>query len=522
MTALRNRGDVAIVLHAHLPYVRASRDEERVEEQWLYEAMWESYLPLADVIERAAGGAPHPRLTLSLSPTLLSMLGDAHYRAGFDAFTGGLDEVCARAEKSPKLAPAVRDHRARLTASRARWTAARRDLTRSFVDLATAGAMDLVTTCATHAFLPAVLTPAAARAQLRLGRRYFRAVTGLNAEGLWLPECGYAEKLLDDVARSGTGYVVLEQHGLDLARPRPEGVPLSPIVSPNGVAFFGRAADLVGLVWSAAHGYPGDPAYREFHADVERLLPEALPAGWIGPTGIRPLRVTGSDGPKEPYDPEVAAARARSHACDFVRALDAAFASSSATAPLAVLAFDAELFGHWWYEGPLFLESLLALLGERAVSLSEYLARDPELSVAEPATSSWGEGGFAGVWTHPRAAHAVRVGHRAERRVLYVDSIVRDTPRAPVQREARLWAIRELLQLEASDYPFLLSLGESTDFAEARLREHAQNVDRLTLVASRKTPEPGDADIVREVRERRPLFAELDEDALADALDPFE
>jgi 1,4-alpha-glucan branching enzyme len=114
------------------------------------------------------------------------------------------------------------------------------------------------------------------------------------------------------------------------------------------------------------------------------------------------------------------------------------------------------------------------------------------------------------------------VGHRAERRVLYVDSIVRDTPRTPVQREARLWAIRELLQLEASDYPFLLSLGESTDFAEARLREHAQNVDRLTLVASRKMPEPGDDEVVRAVRERRPLFAELDEDALADALDPFE
>src|SRR5512139_1403682 len=132
MTALRNRGEVAIVLHAHLPYVRASQNEERVEEQWLYEAMWESYLPLAEVIERAAAGAPHPRLTLSLSPTLLSMLGDAHYRAGFDAYCDSLEEVGARAEKSPKLAPAVRDHRARLAASRARWTAARRDLTRSF------------------------------------------------------------------------------------------------------------------------------------------------------------------------------------------------------------------------------------------------------------------------------------------------------------------------------------------------------------------------------------------------------
>jgi 1,4-alpha-glucan branching enzyme len=522
MTALRHEGEVAIVLHAHLPYVRATPNEERVEEQWLHEAIWECYLPLLGVLERAASGAPHPRATVSLSPTLVSMLGDAHHRAGFEAFVAGVEEAAGRGEKRSELAAAVSDHAARLASSRSRWAAARRDVTRSFVDLATAGGIELSTTCATHAFLPALLLPAAVRAQLRLGRRYFRAVTGLTAEGMWLPECGYTEKLAEEIARCGTRYAVLEQHGVELARPRPVGGPLQPIVSSNGVAFFGRAADLVGLVWSAERGYPGDPLYREFHADLAQLVPECAPAGWLGPTGIRPLRVTGKGIPKEPYDPALAAARAKSHAGDFVRALDQAFATSPVRRPLAVLAFDAELFGHWWWEGPIFLETLLALLGERTVSLSEYLARDPELPVAEPATSSWGDGGFGEVWTHPASAHAIRVGHRAERRVAHVDSLVRDTPRSPVQREARLWAIRELLQLEASDYPFLLRLGQSAGFAEARLREHALNVDRLTEVASRKTPAAGDDELVRQVRERRPLFSELDEDALADALDPFE
>ncbi len=518
----RNRGHVAIVLHAHLPYVRRSGDDERMEEQWLYEALWECYLPLLEVIERASERRADPCVTVSLSPTLLSMLGDPHHRRGFDAFAATLGETCSRAERHPRFGQAAAEHRYRLERSTARWLAASRDLPRAFVELGNAGRVELMTTAATHAFLPTLLLPGAVRAQVRLGRRYFSTVTGRTADGLWLPECGYDERLGSDIARAGVRYAILEEHGLDLARPRPLGVPFRPIVSPEGVAYFGRAADLVGLVWSSARGYPGHPAYREFHGDLSQLAPELVAPGWIGPTGIRPLAVTGGTEDKETYAPELAQKLALSHASDFVQHIDDALGASDCADPIAVLAFDAELFGHWWWEGPTFLAELLSLLGDRAISLSTYLDRDPEIVVAEPATSSWGEGGFAGVWTNPSAAHAIRTGHRAERRVHYVDTLVRDTPRTPVQREARLWAIRELMQLEASDYPFLLSLGESTDFAERRLFEHATNVDRLTRIASRQTPAQGDEDIVRAVRERRPLFAELDEDALADALDPFE
>ena len=118
---LRNRGTVAIVLHAHLPYVRATRDDERVEEGWLYEALWECYLPLLGVLERAGANRAEPCLTLSLSPTLVSMLGDQHYRSGFDAYAGALREICSRAEGETRLAAGVADHRARLDASTERW-----------------------------------------------------------------------------------------------------------------------------------------------------------------------------------------------------------------------------------------------------------------------------------------------------------------------------------------------------------------------------------------------------------------
>lgn len=519
----RNRGHVAIVLHAHLPYVRRRGNDERVEEQWLYEALWESYLPLLEVLEGVGvgPGSIDPCLTLSLSPTLLSMLADPHHRSGFEAFAESLRDTCERAEQDPALSAAVADHRARLDRSVSRWRGAGRDLPRAFAELANAGRIELMTTAATHAYLPTLLAPAAARAQLRIGRRYFSQITGRAAGGLWLPECGYDERLGPEIARAGVRFAVLEEHGLDLARPRPGCVPFRPIASPDGVAYFGRAADLVGLVWSRSRGYPGHAGYREFHRDLSELRPDLLPPGWIGPTGVRPLAVGGSE-KKEIYDPGLGRRLAISHAAELVQQVDDAMSAAGCADPLAVLAFDAELFGHWWWEGPAFLAEVLSLLGDRAISLSAYLDRDPELLIAEPATSSWGEGGFAGVWTHPAAAHAIRTGHRAERRVLYVDSLVRDTPRAPVQREARLWAIRELLQLEASDYPFLLTLGQSTDFAERRIFEHATNVDRLTRIASREAPAAGDDDVVRAIRERRPLFAELDEDALADALDPFD
>ncbi len=519
---IRGEGKVAIVLHAHLPYVRSDGGEEEVEERWLHEVLWECYLPLLTLLEhRAARSASGPPVTLSLSPTLLAMLGDPHHRAGFDAFTGTLGEIGARAARIPELRPAATDHLRRLEASTARWGAARRDLTRAFVELSGAGGVELLTTAATHAYLPSVLLPSTTRAQLRIGQRYFRASTGLTSRGLWLPECGYQERLSEDLTRSGAEFVVVEQLGLELARPTPPGAPLGAVVAGSGLVFFGRAADLVGRVWSRERGYPGHAAYREFHRDLADVAPATLPAGFVGPTGIRPLRVTGSE-PKAPYDPAAASELARSHAREFASILGDALAASTAPDPIAVLAFDAELFGHWWWEGPVFLEALLEALGDRAVSLSGYLERDPALAVAEPAPSSWGDGGFSEVWTHPAAAHAVRVGHRAERRVAHVDSLVRDTPRAPVQRDARLWAIRELLQLQASDYPFMLRVGESVSFAERRLREHARNVDLLTEVAARATPMPSDAGVVAAIRRRRPLFTELDEDALADALDPFE
>ncbi len=512
---------VSFVLHAHLPWVQASGGEISLEEAWLYEAMWECYLPLCALCEELAQNGPEaPVLTLSLSPTLLAMLSSAQHRRRFERYA---DELAAALERAraqrPELEPAVSDHLARLNASRATFERVGRDLTGALVALHRQRVIELGTTAATHAFLPGLLSDAAARAQLRMGARYFQRVTREHARTLWLPECGYDERLEQTLVDSGAFATVLASHGLTLARPRPPFGTDTPLLADQPFAFFARADHPCSRIWSPDHGYPAHPSYREFYrrAPLEQ-------AGSALDHALKPFSVTSAGPDKEPYLPLRARATVKEHARDFLRSLRAHFAGSRADEPICVLAFDAELFGHWWWEGPQFLAAVLAdapAAGLSPRALVGYLERDPVLPVGRPASSSWGRGGYSDVWTHPSSAHALRLCHRAERRVLSVDALVRDTPRSEVQRRARLLAIRELFLLQASDWPFMLRSGEFAGFAERRLNEHASLVDELANIAERGQELPGDKPRIHTLEAQRALFAELDEDAWADAFDPW-
>ena len=511
---------ISFVLHAHLPWVRAEGPSISLEEGWLYEAMWQSYLPLFDVFTRLGEASPPgPLCTLSLSPPLMSMLGDAHHRQRFRRYADELAETLARAaEREPGHAAAIGDQQARLSQSVATFERLRGDVLAGFVELEARHVIELGTTAASHAFLPGLLSEAAARAQVRMGLRYFHALTKRHARVFWLPECGYDERLENAIVESGALATVLASHGLDLARPRPPFSTHTPILGSQPFAFFGRAAELVDRIWSREHGYPAHPSYREFH--------HALDARSTSVTGraVKPFRVTGPTSTKERYEPELAALTAKQHAADFLGQSSRWLQNGDAPHPIAVLAFDAELFGHWWWEGPAFLEAVLSGAKSHtltACSLGSYLERDPALPVARPATSTWGRGGYADSWSHPSTSHASRLAHRAERRVLAIDALVRDTPRSETQRRARLWAIRELFLLQASDYPFMLRSGEFAAFAEKKLLEHAGRLDELCAIAERAKEADGDKARVHTLVTSRPFFTELDEDAWADAFDPW-
>ncbi|TKD02267.1 glycoside hydrolase family 57 protein [Polyangium fumosum] len=538
-------GYVAIVLHAHLPWVRHPEHARPLEERWLHEALWESYLPLLDVLARLEADGIAARISVSVSPTLAAMLADPLLRKRFVLHLDRLDKLAAQEERRTSgdaaMRPIVAFYRSRIEATRAVWERISGDMLGALAGHEDRGSIELLTTSVTHAYLPA-LTRSSARAQVKLGLRAFEALVGRRPRGLWLPECGYDPSLLPELAAAGVGYSVLDAHGLDLALPRPPRGVLAPILSSAGVAFFGRDPRASREVWSREAGYPGHPDYRDFYRDIGFDLPEAALAGESGPdgtrlmTGLKYHRITGPGPHKALWDPAAAEARARADASHFVAERAAALraAQGRGPRPVVVAPYDAELFGHWWFEGPIFLEHALRALhhAERAgeiapVTLGAYLAAEPSLTVAEPSASSWGEGGFGEAWLGRALdpgrtegmspAHLVRHVRHAENTV---QGLVRTRRGADgLAGRALDQAIRELVLLEASDWGFMIRRGEMAAYAAARVRAHASRVDRLCRLAGRDWIGESEARWIEATCERTPFLAELRGECLRDAFD---
>jgi 1,4-alpha-glucan branching enzyme len=300
------------------------------------------------------------------------------------------------------------------------------------------------------------------------------------------------------------------------------------VLAPTGVAFFGRDPDVARAVWSRATGYPGDPLYRDFYRDLGFDLDVAELEGEVGPNGTRVMtglklhRVSGEGAAKAPYDPDLALDRAHDHAAHFVAARREELLArtralgSPASSPLVSVApFDAELFGHWWFEGPDFLERTLRLLATdpsiRATTLGAHLEAHPDLAVVEPAASTWGEGGFGDVWMGPRTARLLRPLHHAASTVLAAVRTSRDA--SGVAGHALDQSIREILLAQASDWPFMIHRGEMSEYAHGRVRIHSEravSLARIATNAARGTP-PTQADValLHDIVARDRAFFEL-------------
>ncbi len=480
---------IALVLHAHLPYVRHPGREDVLEEAWLVQALIESYLPILDRIETWVRDRVPFAMALSLSPTLIDMLDDSLLRRRALERMAALEAIVDRELAEPHLAPELRPpllhHREHLVRSAARYRALDGDVVGAFAEVARQAPLELFTTAATHAFLPNLVgLGEAIRAQLRIGVECYTRRFGRAPDGLWLPECGFVEELDPLLAELGIRWSVLDAHALATSDPPALFGPYAPVCTPAGIAMFGRDPESSDAVWSAESGYPGHPLYREFHRDLghERDLRPHLPAldeagrGW--PSGIKLFAVTdrGSDS-KRAYDPEAAARQAREDARGFLAGrVDRARALTPilGRAPLFVAPFDAELFGHWWFEGPLFLDALVreaaASCDVLLVTPSAELTERPELQVAMPSVSSWGAGGYRESWLDPKNTWVVREIRDAAEEMARLATSFRDV--TGVARRALAQAIREALLAMASDWSFILRAGTVAGYAEARVREH--------------------------------------------------
>jgi len=490
---------LALVLHAHLPWVRHASDEDVLEEAWLTQAIAECYLPLIDVFETWHRDGVRFALTLSVSPTLAAMLDDGLLRERVERRLGALarlaESECRRHREDAELRRLAQLYLDRFTGALARYRALDADLLSAVARVASRGGLELVTTAATHAFLPSLkgLT-GALHAQLRTGLAQHTRRFGAPPAGFWLPECGWLDEVGEILHHDlGVRWTVVETHGLAASEPPAVRGPYAPIVSPSGLVVFARDPESSRQVWSAESGFPGDPVYREFHRDLgleHDLRPFLDPGTADGrgfPTGIKYHAVTDRNSDrKRRYDPDAARARAHQHATEFV---DRCLARAPALAewlrmpPLLVTPFDAELFGHWWYEGPVFLDALVREAHRRGGSIelttpSAYLENEPTQQLARPSESSWGAGGYSASWLDPANSWAVRevrdVAERMERLARE-----RGSSADPATRRALRQAGREALLSLASDWSFMLSAGTVGEYAERRIREHRARFARL-------------------------------------------
>lgn len=491
---------VLFLLHAHLPYVRHPETEFSCEERWLFEAAVESYLPLLGVFDRLINDRVDFGLTVSLSPTLLEMLRDEHLRGRLERYIGGLIELAqkevSRTRREPEIASLSRFYLKRTKALMRLYESLRGDIAGGFGAAAQGGHLELITTAATHAYLPNLSPcPEAVRAQVEIGIECFKGHFGRRPAGLWLPECGYYDGLERILREAGAKYFFLEGHGILGGSPEAKYGLFMPVRCPGGPAAFGRDAETSRLIWCAKTGYPADPLYRDFYRDIGYDLPlEYLRPHTHGlriPTGLKYYRITGSE-EKKPYMRGRAVAKARLHAADFIDRLRrrAEGLGGLGFKPLFTVPFDAELFGHWWFEGPEWLEFFMRGLGKglRAVTAPEYLSGAPRLQSLRPAFSSWGYGGYSGTWINEKNDRFAAALHRACERMREVAKPIlkrRNVP--PLLRRALNQAMRELLLFESSDWPFLISSGTATGYAERRLKGHLEAFGRLCRMIEAKT-----------------------------------
>jgi 1,4-alpha-glucan branching enzyme len=476
-----DEGTFCIVLHSHLPWL-AHHGSWPVGEEWLYQAWAHSYLPVVDLLRRLAAEGRRDVLTLGVTPVLAAQLDDPYCLRACHEWLGNwqlrADYAATRWHGRWRAAPelqalAAAEHRAAgraLERFETQWRHGFSPVLRPLVD---SRVIELLGGPLTHPFQP-LLDSRVRGFALRAGLRDTALRIGAAQEGIWAPECGYAPGMESDYAAAGVRRFLVDGPSLrgrtSAAHP----------VGDSDVVCFGRDLDVTYRVWSPKAGYPGDPAYRDFHT-------------YDHPSGLKPARVTGrrvAPADKQPYDPALAAAAVRGHVDDFVRTVVTrlrAIRRADGRPGLVVAAYDTELFGHWWHEGPLWLEGVLRALpkaGVRVTTLRGALAAGHVGRPVELPASSWGSGKDWRVWDGEQVADIVDDGARVQRELL---SVVDSSVGAYRDRVADQMAREALLAL-SSDWAFMVTKDSAADYARRRAALHGERFAELAAAVGSGGP----------------------------------
>lgn len=493
------KGFLSIILHAHLPFVRHPEYDSFFEEIWLFEAITECYIPLIRSLARLEKDRVNYRLTLSLSPTLISMLSDELLQSRYlqhlkNRITLAEKEI-TRTRGTPEQHKLARLYR--------RWYLDTLDifsqqydcnLLSAFKKYRAMGKLELITCAATHGFLPLLNnSEAAVHNQINTGVETFIRHLGSTPTGFWLPECGYYPGLEKHLKNAGIHYFFVDSHGIENASMAPRNSVYAPLNCNNNVMAFARDPESSRQVWSSKEGYPGDYDYREYYSDIgfdldlDYIAPHILDDHIRINTGIKYHRVTGGDTPKKAYQPKQALYKAQRHAQDFINKRQTQINRLSVNMdrpPIIVSPYDAELFGHWWFEGPHWLEWVMRFADSKknavqTVSCSDYLEQISRHQQSTPSASTWGDQGYSSFWINESNDWIYPLLHKAGADMETLAISFLPVKATPVQERALNQAVRCLLLAQSSDWPFIMKTGTTVEYAKKRITDHLARFDYL-------------------------------------------
>jgi len=530
-------GSFCLVLHGHLPYVLRHGQWPHGED-WLYEAAAETYLPLLALVDHCVFMDASPKFTMGLTPVLLEQLAHDDFKDGFERYLDVHIQKATDDRKAFESQP--NDHNKHMAHLADRWANWYEQLAKQFADMnrdlpgafakrATEGHIQILTSNATHGYMPLLLEDSSIRAQIRAGLDSSQRLLGFKPTGMWLPECAYRpgghwsppvpwghsqlrtgiEHLIAD---EGITHFFCEHHLVEQSRSEwvsnegqdhkvdwQEAIKYPArgwrnVHEPHRVNSDGSAAGNVSVlardpqiceqVWSGAVGYPAAGEYLEFHKKH-------------GPRrGLRYWKVTGKGvdlGEKAPYYPDdikPVVHQHASHFCQTVKQRLSDYRQATGRHGVVTACFDAELFGHWWFEGPEFLRDvLLTLNADPQVDVTTVQQRldehPPDKTVALP-EGSWGEGGDHRVWINDQTRWIWEVEYRAESlfgKLTY--QLPWEQPDQTELRQILEKAGRELLLMQASDWPFVITRGQAIDYGIKRFVLHAGRFENLCDIAQK-------------------------------------
>jgi len=521
------KGYLSLILHAHLPFVRHPEYPEFLEEDWLSEAITETYIPLIDVFDKLIDEGIDFRITMSLTPPLISMLTDELLQSRYVRYLEKRiqlsEKETERTKHQPEFNRLAQMYYKHFT--NARYVFAEkyhRNIIHAFKKFQDMGKLEVITCGATHGYLPLMNNNVnAMRAQINVAVQHYEKHFGRKPRGIWLPECAYEPGIDQLLKDAGIRFFITETHGILFASPRPKYGNCAPIYCPTGVAAFGRDMESSRQVWSSKEGYPGDFSYRDFYRDVgfdldyDYIRPYLHGDGKRTNVGIKYYRITGKTDHKEPYSPERAQDKAAEHAGNFMFNREKQIehlASIMDRKPIVVAPYDAELFGHWWFEGPDWINFLFRKVAfdQKTISLitpMEYLEMYPVNQVSTPSHSSWGYKGYNEYWLNDSNDWIYRHLHKAAERMVELSQKFSATNGNALKNRALNQAARELLLAQSSDWAFIMKTGTMVEYAAKRTKEH---LFRFTKLYDDIRANTIDASWLSDIEDKDNIFPDID------------